>query len=400
MKILYLFLLCVIGTSSILSNEYRLNHPLRSRLIQELAPIIIAFRDDTNGKGATYDHYTVQHITDHPTERSVPPGLDPTVLETYINGQGYNLLFGNENEHGKRIPPLCEESYDGGLLIIPGRRDAHLTVDENPSYKCRKPHEQRALKQAYLRGQPVLAICAGSWELWELFGGTITDVHNHQHLPMLTLIPSGMIENSLQAHEVSITKESILAKAMGSYAPTISVNSIHGKAADERSLPDQFIITARTSADLLHGEVETSEQDDAQQSHIELSTVEAFETKHGAPMLGLQFHSEGYYTTAPTTNDIRHMNIVRYMAKAGDAYQAKRRMLRQITEFSEPTAYDITEVVALLLPPRQMPSTPPRPRACQTSESYLDHHLAPYQVPGGSPKIQRKSLSPRPIWQE
>ena len=400
MKILYLLLLCFIGTSSILSNEYQINHSLRSRLIQELAPIIIAFRDDTNGKGTTYDHYTVQHITNHPTKHSVPPGLDQTVLETYINEQGYNLLFGNENEYGKRIPPLCEESYNGGLLIIPGRRDAHLTVDENHSYRCSKPHEQHSLIQAYLRGQPVLAICAGSWELWELFGGTTTDVQNHQNLPMLTLVSSGMIENNLQVHEVSITEGTALAGAIGSYTPAISVNSIHGKAVDEQSLPDQFIITARTSTDLLDRTAETSEQDDMQQNHVELNTVEAFETKYGVPMLGLQFHSEGYYTTTPTINDIRHMNIVRYMAKAGDAYQAKRRMLKQLIENFEPTAYDIIEGVASLLPPHQMPSTQPRLQACQISESYLDHHLAPFQVLDGSPKISQKPPSPRPIWQE
>ncbi len=333
MKRFYLFMLYSLGTSSILAGEHcTRDNPLRSQLTRQHAPVIIAYRDDGNGKGAVYDHYTIQHITNHPTEFSVPKKLDISCFETYLNGQPYNLPHGSTNKQDKQIPPICKKSYEGGLLILPGRRDAQLSVDENPSYKYRKPHEQCALKEARLRGQPVLAICAGSWELWESFGGTTIDVQHHQHLPMLTLNTDGTISNNVQVHDISIEEESILAKAMGSYTSKISVNSIHGKAVDERYPPNQLIITARTIANLIHEGAEISEQDDALPPNVsEPHTVEAFETKHGTPMLGLQYHSEGYYTTTPTETDRRHMNIIRYMAKAGDAYQAKRRMLLQLS---------------------------------------------------------------------
>jgi hypothetical protein len=57
------------------------------------------------------------------------------------------------------------------------------------------------------------------------------------------------------------------------------------------------------------------------------NAVEAFETRHGAPMLGLQWHPEAYNPDQPEYHANR--NVMNFMARAGDAYEARRLTLRQ-----------------------------------------------------------------------
>ena len=61
-------------------------------------------------------------------------------------------------------------------------------------------------------------------------------------------------------------------------------------------------------------------------------SIEAFEMKHGAPTVGIQWHPEAYFKQRPTPEDKRHTNILKSMAEAGDAYQAKRRMLGELKQ--------------------------------------------------------------------
>ena len=267
-----------------------------------ITPIVIAYREDGDGKGAVYDHHTVQQITDHPTQFSVPFALSLEYFTHYMNTQTFNLTYGTENGSGKQIPITNTTSYDGGLLIIPGRRNAHLP------HPVRTKHEQQLLKDAYRRGQPVLAICAGSWELWEHFGGTTIHVENHQHLPMINLDSDGHTTNNTQVHYISVENGSLLASVMPCRMP-ILVNSIHGKAVSDEIVPDIFTVIARS----------IDSEDEA-----EINVIEAFETKHGAPMFGIQWHPEAYERGSA------HANILSYMAKAGDAYAARRRMLQEL----------------------------------------------------------------------
>ena len=55
--------------------------------------------------------------------------------------------------------------------------------------------------------------------------------------------------------------------------------------------------------------------------------VEAFESVSGSPIMGIQWHPEGY-----SDKDPAHGNLLKYMALAGTAYAAKRAMLKQLQE--------------------------------------------------------------------
>ena len=53
--------------------------------------------------------------------------------------------------------------------------------------------------------------------------------------------------------------------------------------------------------------------------------------------MGIQWHPEAYYGKKITKEDKRHLNIIRYMVDAGDAYKAKRTMLKQFRETYSPS---------------------------------------------------------------
>ena len=58
------------------------------------------------------------------------------------------------------------------------------------------------------------------------------------------------------------------------------------------------------------------------------NVIEAVETCHGAPMLLIQWHPEAF-----NIDDIDgkyHRNILTYMAKAGDAYYWKQKVLLEL----------------------------------------------------------------------
>ena len=55
---------------------------------------------------------------------------------------------------------------------------------------------------------------------------------------------------------------------------------------------------------------------------------EAFETLFGSPFPGIQWHPEAYNPGDSSTTD--HLNILRYMVKAGDAYRFKRNVINDL----------------------------------------------------------------------
>lgn len=58
--------------------------------------------------------------------------------------------------------------------------------------------------------------------------------------------------------------------------------------------------------------------------------MESFESLLGAPIIGVQWHPEGY----DSNKDSSHSNLLRYMALAGQAYAGKRTIIQQIQEMA------------------------------------------------------------------
>lgn len=294
-------------------------------------PIQIGYRDEGKGGGAFYDHYTVQNITRNPTVISISSDLFPSDLKSAIKMSPHALIFG-EDFYGKKLPGGFDfRSHENGLLVITGR--ARNTDKSRPqAHALRTAHENKAIKTALLTGQPILAICAGSWQLLKVLGGTTKLVVGHNcRSGMPRILVNGTLGHNLQVHRVDVSKNSLLAQAMGyvrSEAAVAdqnilirpSVNSVHWEAANPNYIPALLRVSATAVRDdniapVLHKT--------GQQNAVESDTVEAYESKSGAPIFGIQWHPESY-----NQNDVNgHRNIITFMAKAGDAYAAKRRML-------------------------------------------------------------------------
>ena len=191
------------------------------------APIEISYRDEGNGNGPFYDHYTIQRATFQETVVSLPPQMTTQALVSFIKtGTTHNLWFGPFSEEGKRIPRVSQPTDSVGLLVIPGHARESETKRAD-MLEIRNLHERLLLRDAFKRGRPVLGICAGSWQIWNVFNAIVqfrikeetadlvfdgtTPVKDHAWRQMPTINNDGSIGHNVQMHSVSIPSHSMLA---------------------------------------------------------------------------------------------------------------------------------------------------------------------------------------------
>lgn len=303
----------------------------------EKAPIHIPVRgtsDDKDAKGIYFDHYVIQRATGHFSKAVVPDGVvyPFPALNAYIRQNPYALPYGIE--YSSRMLPLQVTSDDGGLLIIPGRmRDREYDI-------VREAHENALLRKALLRGQPVLGICAGAWRVWEALRRLeidpdfsqkmqegLAEVYDHSAARMMSFSEStGQVVYNIQLHGVKVEADSLLYQMMGKSAVEMNVNSVHWKAPDRKTIPSNVRVVAVATK----GDVKETRNRHGKVIESELDTVEAFETVFGAPVIGVQWHLEAY--NLKDTGSEAHLNILRWMAKAGDVYAQKRKVLAELEE--------------------------------------------------------------------
>ena len=307
----------------------------------ELAPVIISYRDDRGKRmhGAFYDHYLVRHITQHPTKITMPISQKITYLQEFIKNSTFALGIGDHLGQRQTPDVMTDPTQERGLLFIPGR--SHQETDTE-----REAHEKELIANAIKRGQPVLAICGGARRLWEVFGGKNTTVKDHLYSSMPYILTSGAMGNNKQIHRIKIEPKSILSAGMYGKSPKsipVMVNSIHWEAPDAEHL--QTVLTdsekdkTQTRLDITARSVLA--QDIAVKSrrgdelNSQLDTVEAFEARYGAPIMGVQWHPEAYYLEDHVEAKY-HVSLIQYMAKAGDAYRSRCHVLDTFKTISAP----------------------------------------------------------------
>jgi gamma-glutamyl-gamma-aminobutyrate hydrolase PuuD len=336
-----------------------------SRIIEQRrtippSPVTIVHREDGHGTGAFWDHYTTQKMTGRNTLAVHPDAVTPSIVTHAANGnRGHN--YRGAMPSSDPLPLPSEVGGGSGLLMIAGgnagleseqsrrHKDHTPTGDAAVRHGHRQALERELLRQARLTGRPVLAVCGGSWRLLETFGGQtrLVDPNTHQSRQMPYLRADGQVGGGshIQEHGVRFaTSTSILSGAMqtGGQPLPANVNSVHWAVADERRPREltgverlapssstepgrqMLQVTARgaTEQERPYQGLSSTE---LQQRHR--NAVEAFETRHGAPMLGLQWHPEAYNPDQPEYHANR--NVMNFMARAGDAYEARRLTLRQ-----------------------------------------------------------------------
>lgn len=311
------------------------------------APIVISYRghaSEKDGQGMLFDHMRLQNITRRPTNVSYPLNRLRTSAESYftkaLKAAPAALYYGERNADKIKVPSGIDHSYEGGLLVIPGR---DRKVEFEP---VRLDHEFKIIRQAINRGQPMIGICAGAWRVWEQLIITINNpdlsgmklkkkinevnllipVQDHAYRSMIRLNTIGVKScNNVMVHLNEVKKDSLLQKFMSKRKDPVSIfkaNSVHWNAVNHKHKPTNITICAKAKKDpkatMLNNQSEIYEP---------TVCVEAFESVHGAPILGIQWHPEGY--SEGQDGYTQQMNLLQAMAKAGDAYKAKRIMLAE-----------------------------------------------------------------------
>lgn len=308
---------------------------------EQKAPIVISYRDDGRGQGAYYDHYTMQLLTNTPTAIASTSDKSTVKLLEYLRTVTYDLRFGDEAQ-SRHVPPSLDQigqSY--GLLLIPGV--ARNTLDKrSKDYEVRKTNEHELINRATYQGQPILAICGGSWLLWEYFGGTVKEVSEHNCRAGMPRIKdsTGKIGHNIQIHRIAIEEEAATLKSAMAYGRLghsmevdFSVNSVHWQAPDEKQVPHNFQLSATAVQD----EKLAPKNAKSEKMQPEEGTVEAFEAKHGAPILGIQWHPEAYTNNTPSQHyPSNHQHLIKYMVQAGQAFKNRKAMVAEFKQHFSP----------------------------------------------------------------
>lgn len=304
-------------------------------------PITITHREDAHGAGAFWDHYTTRSTTGRATEISHHPGVTTTLEAPGMQKQG---KFKGDLPGGH--PSSGIGGGKGLLMITGGNYGLDSEAPPNPSHVVsgsarerhgrRVAHEKDQLKQAQMTGRPVLGICGGSWRVLESYGGSTLGVQpkTHQTKKMPYLTTKGVVAKVASQHGLEVAPHTMLSSVFKDDAGRTpdQVNTAHWAVAEESSpgrlkgtpmlAPERkplLTVSARggTSGDPPY--INRTSKQHAQ-------SVEAFETRHGAPTMGIQWHPEAYGGNFPPSHIQANKRLVSWMAQAGDAYEARRDM--------------------------------------------------------------------------
>lgn len=294
------------------------------------------YADDKDAKGIFYDWFVFRRATTHEVRIVVDDvQKEPfSSLKSYLKVNPYaDQLNTNWNTTKLFLKDVLVDT-EAGLLVIPGRmRDREYDSG-------RTTQENFLIRQALKRGQPILAICAGAWRLWEAvhqleldptykkyIPESLISVEGHVYSRMMSFSEAtGKIVYNIGMHEVEIQWDSLLDNALNGKAQKSpvrwKVNSVHWKAVDPGKTPALL----KVSADSVISETGIVVPR-LGMVFPQGNVVEAFESKAGSPLMGIQWHPEAYN---PGQIGSEQLNILRYMAKAGDTYRLKRQVVAEL----------------------------------------------------------------------
>lgn len=308
-----------------------------ARNVRPSANIDVAYRDDgtVRGTGAHFDHRTIQLIAKVPTVIANLTDTTAHLSEYMENHVGLRLPFveNQEDPHGAPRVVTNPESLDG-LLFLPGV--PRSIKESSHQFAPRIEQNNLLIQDAINRGKPILAVCGGSWALWQFFGGELVPVKDHCASRMPNLNRQGTVGYNTQIHRIELQNDGYILKAAMAYEqyqeqnPFPAVNSVHWLAPGGE-IPQGLDISARS----LFDEALAPQNRHQQQMHPEENVIECFESSYGAPILGVVWHPEAY--TNNTKDEFfpqQHQGIIRYMAEASRTYKIKQQVNRELLAVS------------------------------------------------------------------
>lgn len=190
---------------------------------------------------------------------------------------------GNRNMNQIHSPSAPEADREGDRGM--NEPDDPTEIQERAT---RDPFEQMAVRHARNTGMPVMAVCAGSWRLLSAYGGcpeTIPADERLRHQDRL----------SEPAHSLLVHADTHLNAALGRGVRcgwVRGANSTHwAAAARDPEQPNQLLQRPDAPNEphdpIAHQELQISAMD-----WVGRGVPEAIESRHGAPIVGIQSHPE------------------------------------------------------------------------------------------------------------
>ncbi len=286
--------------------------------------------------------------------RTLPPGASASGARTPLRPEKASEARADLRGVDALLIPGAPSANDTQIASERGTpKDAEYNSATVPKAKAhaREEHESRAayelllIEQAKNLGMPVIAVCAGSWRLLQAYGGVVETLPaDERALHAVKKEPWSL------RHTVDVVPDTRLADIFASVQPGgtealsgTPMTSTHWAAAAEVGPGAllQGVDAAKKDAevrrhpdDILAVAARTSEQGS--------SSVEAFETRSGAPVLGIQWHPEthlpgmpGRYTDAEGTRPDPAVSsseaLFRYFVQAALAYRHRRELHEEFT---------------------------------------------------------------------
>lgn len=252
----------------------------------------IAWRDDGMGKGAFWDHYTLQKVLGMPTAIVNESTVNPNVKNR--TRRHLHTLATFEKTAMVSFPvasPKHAQTLQGiVLLVIPG-------VDRRSDSLQRQYFEERLLCREYQRGTlPIVLLCGAVYRLSAL-GIKIGAVSHHANNGgMVRLNTQGKVVYNTSIHSVQ-TGTGDRACAIWPEPTTFPVNSVHSEAVvDLGYRRGEFEVVARSTGVCLtdKGTVRKTRGKDVMEPQE--GAIEAIVTKDTsrAPVVAVQWHPEAY----------------------------------------------------------------------------------------------------------
>ena len=259
----------------------------------------------SNRPGLGYDASVFTAAPGRPVPSSLPPGFGP--LPYVAKSQpGYLESVARAELEKTRVqkardPDAVRRHLDGvSGLFVPGGQDRD--EEGSPEKITRQAYERALVREARKRGMPTLAVCGGSRAFLGGFGGSEQDLNKAQ-------IKTHNQGTGSKAHGLTFpVAHTLIGDASPTFGTLDKINSTHKKVGatgvDGRltGVPD----LPGTGRVLKHpdGDIHLPKESELVVSALDAvhGTPEGFETRYGAPQMGITSHPEAIYRGSDDRN--------------------------------------------------------------------------------------------------
>ena len=288
----------------------------------------IVWRPDGDGKGAYWDHFTIQQTTGMPTAIVLWADQSTQALRSYLtapNEVRKVLAHGEQIDSSPhKMPPVLQAS-ECDVLLIPGAAKGWGSVEE----RSHRQQAEEALLSEWYQKKPLILLCGGVWRLKAL-GMTVSAVEHHSNSKMVGLnAEHGRVINNTSVHELVPGDGAVARAVWGGDCSPFPVNSVHSDAVTHLGArAAEFEVVGVSGDPVLVESAEANQlrmrKDRAGNEMHSEKCIEAIISVRGPPLVAAQWHPEAYFTEG---EDSPHRKLIMHAV----SYKKKKTKKKKIS---------------------------------------------------------------------